>query len=338
MTQPSRFDEMFGGSGPHLVLPRVTGEGPLPPVPLLPPETASPHVHRWVRHAELPDGSAWYSVGVVPQGHLVRFYGMADFVLDPDGRCLSCRPEPRLPRQTLCHLLLDQVLPLALSRRGRVVVHAGAVLIGGEAVAFLGETGRGKSTLVSSFGLDGAPLLSDDSIIVSEDGGALSVVATYPSLRLWRDSVETLFGADTALPQVAHYTGKRRLSPADTGMTWHEGPVRLRGAYLLAPPGQTADADGITIAPVSLRDTAMELMKGTFHLLVDDRDLLRREFERIVRWSRMVPLFRLSYPRHYSLLQDVRTAILAHVGPPQTSRTPGTEPDSAAAPVESECA
>ena len=97
----------------------------------------------------------------------------------------------------------------------------------------------------------------------------------------------------------------------------------LRGLALRSLSGLSPDAERGELAQIAYDFDAPET---------------RREFERIVRWSRMVPLFRLSYPRHYSLLQDVRTAILAHVGPPQTSRTPGTEPDSAAAPVESECA
>ena len=51
---------------------------------------------------------------------------------------VTIHPFPDSPPETIRHLLLNQVLPLVLSRRGRTVLHASAVSYAGRVAAFIG--------------------------------------------------------------------------------------------------------------------------------------------------------------------------------------------------------
>ena len=65
-------------------------------------------------------------------------------------------------------------MPLALSRQGIPAFHASVVTVPGGAVAFLGKTGAGKSTLAASFALGNSAFLTDDGLLVEETAEGFS--------------------------------------------------------------------------------------------------------------------------------------------------------------------
>ena len=67
------------------------------------------------------------------------------------------------------HLFLDSVIPLILSRREPLVLHASAILFDGRAIAFIGTSGQGKSTLAASHSQLGYSLISDDYLVFRHD-------------------------------------------------------------------------------------------------------------------------------------------------------------------------
>jgi hypothetical protein len=64
-------------------------------------------------------------------------------------------------------LLAGTVSAFVLTLRGHTVLHASAVAIDGTALAFVGQSGRGKSTLATVLCLEGAELVTDDVLTVS---------------------------------------------------------------------------------------------------------------------------------------------------------------------------
>jgi hypothetical protein len=112
----------------------------------------------------LPDGALWAQFYRADTGYLLRFPGLADFA--STGLEVTAWPAPGISGQTVEHLYLNQVLPLALSMQGKLVFHASAVEIGDGAIAFMGESGKGKSTLAASFATSGYRFLTDDGLIV----------------------------------------------------------------------------------------------------------------------------------------------------------------------------
>ncbi len=236
------------------------------------------------------------------------FPGLATFLID-DGGAIECRPLPTLTPGTLEHLLIDQVLPRVLTHRGSLVLHAGCVGSPQGAIAFLGDSGSGKSTLCADFARAGHPLLGDDGIVVRRTAAAVfEALATYPGLRLLPDPLARLFDERSSATPVAHYTAKRRLDRDSAALTLTAGAEPLRALYLLDTGVEVA------IAPFLERDAFMVLLRASFQLHLDDRERSRGLFERIGGVQDAVPVRRLSYPRDFDRLRDVREAVMADVG------------------------
>lgn len=69
--------------------------------------------------------------------------------------------------------LIAQVLPFAAVLHGLEVFHAGAVAVGGRAVALLGPSGAGKTSIAMELCRLGASFLADDVLAVERDGDRL---------------------------------------------------------------------------------------------------------------------------------------------------------------------
>lgn len=279
----------------------------LPAVPLRP--RPGPWLHHWTS----ADGEVWLSAARERGGYLLRFQDMAEFSVTADGALIDGRPAPGLPLETLRHLLLDQVIPLVLSHRGRLALHASAVAGPRGAIAFVGRTGRGKSTLGASFCRSRFELVTDDCLVVEEDARGLAAVPGYPAVRLWPDVISALFGDGAGSHAVAHYTDKRALAPDGQHGRFPREPVPLREIFVLDEPREASAPEGLHISPLPAREAFAALLEHTYRLDISDRERLRREFDRLARLAARCRVSRLTFPRDLAALDDVRAAVERHL-------------------------
>jgi hypothetical protein len=220
----------------------------------------------------------------------VRFAELADFAVSADGRHVTAAPAATVPEDTFRHLLIDQVLPLALARRGRLLLHASAVHVPGfGTVGFVGSTGRGKSTLAAALAGRGARVVSDDCLAIDVDAGAARALSAYPGLRLWPRRTSTALAEGTGAVRVAHYSRKRRV--AATALPFHRGGSPLRVLFLLSARGRSG-AD-IRVTRCRPRTGLVGLVRCAYMLDVEDRRDVARVFDRLSDVARRVPVARL---------------------------------------------
>lgn len=216
------------------------------------------------------------------------------------------RVRPGLSRMTLDHFLADQVLPRVKAHSGDFVLHAGAVRVDDAAIVLMGASGRGKSTLVSSFDRAGFALLGDDAMVISGLGDRPRTKAVYPSLRLLPDSIAALFSESWTTTQVAHYSSKRRIDvPLPQAGSTESVPIAA--IFVIAEP--IADAQ-ISLRRMTIPQACMTFVENSFALDPSDT---RRAGERLADASALagrVPAFELSYMRDYGRLAEVRERIL----------------------------
>lgn len=260
---------------------------------------------------DLPDGTVWVAFYHAPNGYCIRFPALADFHVSTDGRAIRCTLEPGVPDDTLEHLLLDQVLPRTLSHGGRTVLHAAAVAVDGRALAFLGDTGWGKSTLITHLHGGGLPLVSDDCLVITNAGDPIMGLGSYPGMRLWPDSVLALGAGTDQVGSVAHYSRKRRVATRAASLVQVD-PLPIAHLFLLAPPTEAVD-DVIRITPIVERDRVIHLLEYSFRLDVTDRARSAREFAALCQLAERLPMSLLNYPRRYDRLPAVTAAIRAHI-------------------------
>lgn len=109
-----------------------------------------------------PDGTVNFRIEAHPDaGYLISGPGYGAHLLSADGARLRCFPEG-LPEGAWQRLLVAQVLPFAALLHGLEVFHASAVVRNGDAVAFLGPSRSGKTSLALELCSRGACFMADD--------------------------------------------------------------------------------------------------------------------------------------------------------------------------------
>lgn len=104
----------------------------------------------------------WY-VGTVNHGRRVlRFPGCCEFILDDGSIEVRAHSDPSVALELAQILASGALLAFVLALRGATVLHASAVEVDGRAIAVVGGSGRGKSTVAALACAGGLPLLTDD--------------------------------------------------------------------------------------------------------------------------------------------------------------------------------
>ena len=259
--------------------------------------------HQW----RFPDGTEWTLFYRLDSGYLLRFPELADFEVSCDGRTAVAWPVPGVSQGTVEHLHLNQVLPLALSRQGRLVLHASAVAFDGIGVAFTGESGRGKSTLAASFAATGARFLTDDGLQLDWRDGQCQIMPSHPSVRLWKDSQDALIPQAVDFAPAVEYTTKARLLACDA-MAFCDQPQPLKRVYFLGE----GVAPSLIIEAVRPAEALVELVRNSFLLDIEEKELLAWHFDEMVRLAKLPIYYRIDYPRRYEDLAGVREVVIRH--------------------------
>jgi hypothetical protein len=265
---------------------------------------ATPAFHSWV----FPDGTLWTEFHRVDGCYLLRFPQLADFLVDANARTVTCVPVPAVSEGTTQHLYLNQVLPLMLSKLGKLVFHASAVEVAAGAVAFVGDSGRGKSTLAASFAVSGCRFLTDDGLVLEPSGEGFEALPSHPSIRLWEDSQAALMPPAARRAPAVHYTTKARFL-ADDDLTFCEAPRPLRRVYFLGD----GSAERIELQRLSAAGALVEWVKHSFLLDIEEQPRLASHFDQVAGLANEPIHYHLDFPRRYEELAAVQQAILAHV-------------------------
>ena len=276
----------------------------------------TPSFSKILQTTTLPDGTPWLTSGKADDDYLLRYAEIADFIVDNAGADLRCcRVECGVSTDSLRHLVLDQVLPMLLNRRGREALHATAIVTSSGACAFSGPAGSGKSTLAASFFLAGFGALGDDCLPLVEQKGAIGVLPGYPGMRLWNDALEALSTGAGVTRSVAGYTSKRRALQSQCAKNFPRKPVTLRRIYrLVRPKDGEPEVSAPVIESIGPREAFIELVSSSFALDLTDSQMLRRHFRLMEKVASTVPVKRLNVPNDLTTLGAIREAVLTDLG------------------------
>lgn len=275
---------------------------------LLPADEAFPGDYAWFNHWVFRE-EVRLSFAFRDEDYLLRFPDQADFLISRAGSGIKCQPSPDVSETTVRHLLLDSVIPLILSRREPLVLHASAILSDSGAIAFIGTSGQGKSTLAASHGQQGYPLISDDYLVLREDAGAWVAIPSYPGVRLLPKSTDGIFQATPPSAEVASYTSKRRISDLEL-LPFADSPSNIQCLYVLDEEGQAPPSP--VVEPISPRAAFMKLVSSSFNLDITDKERLKRQFATLKHIVAALPCFRLRYARDFGALPAVSRVIALH--------------------------
>lgn len=194
---------------------------------------------------------------VTPQEAYLFWEQVGGFLVR-NGREITVEPLPGVEEQLLRLPLLGAVLSAAIHQRGFLGLHASAVAIDGQAVAFVGASGEGKSTTAATLYARGHAVLADDLVVlnVSNETGTAVVYPSFPHLKLFPEAAMASLGDNPeALPQVMAGLDKRtRLAPDG----FSHRPFPLKCIYILETAAE------LKVEPLPAQEKIVQLIQQSY--------------------------------------------------------------------------
>ncbi len=285
-------------------------------LPELVPGSAPPDVV--VRLASIPgappDPAASGSVVHATPDEVRLHWPEAGTILVRHGREITLDPRPGADSDVLRLYLLGPALGLLLHQRGLLVLHASAVALNGGAAAFLGHSGRGKSTTAAALHARGWPVVADDVVAVDlSPPGTPVALPGFPQLKLWPDAITALGEGPESLPRV-HPAEEKRARVVSAAAA----PRPLRRLYVLT------DAASLELELLHGHAAVFELLQHSYIAAALPGLGSSSHLDQCARLAAAVPVRRLYRPRSLARLGVLATLIEADVerdGPRHRDRT-----------------
>ncbi len=194
---------------------------------------------------EIPalEGERTDGFAVTEAGGLLHIREVGRFLMR-GGRHITVEPAPSGSERHLRLYLLGSAFGILLHQRKLLPLHANAMNVSGRAVAFMGASGAGKSTMAAWFHDRGYPVLADDVCVVtiSPEGQPIAHPG-IPRLRLWRDALESTGRRAADHEHAFDDADKYNVS---THESLSSGAIPLATVYLLDHPNSAARQQEIT--------------------------------------------------------------------------------------------
>lgn len=247
---------------------------------------------RWFYHFRLADGSDY-----------ILWTGMFEFIVSTDGKQIWGHALPAGSLERLQTYLLGQAISFSLVKQGTEPLHSTAIIMNGEAVAFLGNSGYGKSTLGAAFLQAGFMLLTDDLLVIDS---VEKVFVAHPGpqrVKLFPEVAKVLL--DNNISGSTMNPGTTKLVLPLSVEQSSQGAVTIRKIYVLQPPDLESPCKSITIDPLSKRQACVKLIENTFNTVLMGPDRQTQLLKSASKLAAGLTIQSLSYPRDLSRITEV---------------------------------
>ncbi len=230
------------------------------------------------------------------EGEVDVFFRQAGAFSIREGREIVIDPVPEADERVLCIGTLGPAMGALLFQRGLLTLHASSVAVAGEAVAFIGERGWGKSTMAAAMYARGHSLVADDLTAVQINAEGPIVFPGYPQLKLWPESTALLGDKPETLPRLNPHLERRarratrEFSPAS---------IPLKRIYVL---GESKVPE---IEPLGPQEALVQLIQHSYGRRLFPAVRTSSHFLQCTSIVKNVPVCSLRRPYSLPVLSDV---------------------------------
>lgn len=245
-----------------------------------------------IRLGAITDPIADVGVHAVAGGLLFVAPGVGRYLVR-QGDEILVEPVAGVPARNLRLYLLGSAFGGLLHQRGLLPLHANAVEVDGQAIAFLGPSGAGKSTLAMGFHDRGLRVIADDICVVrSTQEEPPQVSPGLPRFRLWQEALEAT--GRLAGHYERSYAGDEEFNKFDVPIgaeATASQDSRLRALYILA------EAEEFAILQLHGIEAVEQVFANTYRGgYLNAANGARNHWSSVIQLVRQVPVYRLSRP------------------------------------------
>jgi hypothetical protein len=281
-------------------------------LPLWLPQVSATQIEAYATDYKGACGNPLLRVFTMLDGKYYRFCyaDQTEFVIDRSGTEIWANWIEPLTLEDTATYLLGPIMGFVMLLRGVVCLHASAIAVGDEVIAFVGPAGAGKSTTAAAFSERGYSVLAEDVMTLDDRQDHFLVRPAYPCIRLWPASVKALYGTETFLPKLTPNWDKRYLDL--TARRFQERPLKLAAIYYLDE--RRDDPAAPFVEPLDRAEGMMLLVANTYSTKLMDKTMRAREFGLLARVLRDVPLRRVVPHAEVTRISGLCSAILEDFG------------------------
>jgi hypothetical protein len=232
----------------------------------------------------------YYTFCRVPDGFMARFYGIAEVWISAALDHVVCRRSPDVGAEYLAALLGGSLAAFLHAARGRTVLHASAVAVDDGALAFVGPSNQGKSTLAALLCSEGALLIADDVLVIDLGTAGVTRARRYGTeLRVRSDARSVVDRFPPATPRRTTIDARIAMRPAPI-------PEDRWPLSALVLPRPLPGAPDVRTRRLGAGEAA--LMLGASQRIEGWREpaILRRQFQDISEIVSRTPVIELTLP------------------------------------------
>ena len=214
-----------------------------------------------------------------------------------NGTTILVEPSGQAEERMLRLVILGVAMGVLLHQRGILTLHASAVRIHGEVVAFVANKKGGKSTTAAALHALGHAVVADDIVAVDTTCQQSSVIPGFPQLKIWPDVAEAL---GKPVEEMARLHPKLNKLAHVTDYDFPLLPLPLKRIYILRQDSLRSSER------VETQSIFLELMRHSYAVrFLGSVGATPSHFQRIMKVANHVPVSVLNRPALLGELPDL---------------------------------
>lgn len=194
------------------------------------------------------------------------------------------------------------ILSILLRQRGLLVLHGSCVAIEDHAIAFIGNSKAGKSTLAGAFFRQNFPVITDDVLAIHFNSVYPQVVHSIPRIKLWPDSAVAIGHDVNKLPTISRDSLKR----FHLVYSKNRDHLPLAGIYILGQGSQ------LNIEKLGYQKAFQELIMHSRAKVLNHTQFLKLHFDQCTSLLQTVPIYALNRPFDLKALSQLVKQVKLH--------------------------
>jgi hypothetical protein len=252
-----------------------------------------------------------YTMTTLASGeHVLRFHNSVEFVVSGDLATVDTFIAPEVEEALAAVLVTGTMMSFQLAMRRLPLLHASAVDLGARALAFVGASGQGKSTMATLMCSAGASMVTDDVLRVDLSDGIVRCHLGATEARLRKSAAELMSAFDVA--PAARKTGDHRDA---LGLAASNDDLLPLGA--IAIPRPRRDLDTVTVTRLKQSDALLMLSRYPRIVGWSEPTVMADQFDSLASLVARVPVYVTEVPWGPPFRRNLAAEILNGLALPQ---------------------